>query len=112
MTRVEVRPGEHDDRIELSFIEGGDILRVTAGFNEWATNDATVASAGWRKTDARQLAVDVIFIETPHRLHLLLDLSNSTFTLRWETEPLHEIPLRSMRKPTALDGQPRDRSSA
>ncbi len=107
VTSVEVSPGERDDRIELSLIEGGNILHVTAEFGEWATNDATAASAGWRRTDARQCAVDVIFIETPHRLHLLLDLSSSTFTLRWEAEPLHEIPLSSMRKPATSDGHVR-----
>ncbi|MET0479908.1 MAG: serine hydrolase domain-containing protein [Mycetocola sp.] len=99
LTRLEVRAHTGGSGWDLSLRQGDSTLEVTAGLGEWTTNDATVASAAW--DTAGRLAVDVIFIETPHRLHLVLDRSGSTFTANWETDPLHDIPLASMRKPGA-----------
>lgn len=99
LTRLEASPQEGGSRWALALHEGDSALEVTAGVGEWTPNEATVSSAGW--DSAGLLAVDVIFIETPHRLHLVLDGPSSTFTVNWETDPLHEIPLVSMRKPAA-----------
>ncbi|WP_269087506.1 hypothetical protein [Rathayibacter sp. VKM Ac-2630] len=41
----------------------------------------------------------MLFLETPHRLHLVLDADAATFTARWATEPLHGGPLRELRAP-------------
>jgi len=49
------------------------------------------------------LRVDVIFLETPHRLHVHLDPATSTFEALWETDPLHDLPLLAMRMPRVLD---------
>jgi CubicO group peptidase (beta-lactamase class C family) len=46
-----------------------------------------------------RLLVDVIFVETPHRLHVVLDPSTSQFEARWETEPLRGGPLAWHRMP-------------
>ena len=99
LTRLEVNAHTGGSGWDLSLRQGGSTLEVTAGLGEWTASDATAASAAW--DPAGRLAVDVIFIETPHRLHLVLDRSNSTFTANWETDPLHDIPLVSMRKPVA-----------
>jgi CubicO group peptidase (beta-lactamase class C family)/ribosomal protein S18 acetylase RimI-like enzyme len=97
LTRIQVVPGEGPAPWTLTLSEGESRLEVAAGFGEWTTKDATAASAGWMG-DSR-LAVDVIFLETPHRLHLLLDWPGAAFTARWETEHLHNPPLQGMRKP-------------
>ncbi|WP_227497087.1 serine hydrolase domain-containing protein [Planctomonas psychrotolerans] len=95
--RVDLAEGE-DRRVELALVEHGGDLRVVAGFGDWVATDATAASAAWRD-DGDRLTVDVIFLEQPHRLHLVLDSREHTFRARWETEPLHRPPLSAMRKP-------------
>ncbi|MET1051173.1 MAG: serine hydrolase domain-containing protein [Mycetocola sp.] len=97
LTSVDVSGAEPGGTWLVSLVEGEDRIDVTPGFGSWLTSDATSASAGF--TPDGSLAVDVIFIETPHRLHLSLDVAASTFTARWETEPLHGPPLTSLRKP-------------
>ncbi|MFI9755677.1 serine hydrolase domain-containing protein [Streptomyces collinus] len=47
----------------------------------------TAVSGGW--TDAGTLAVDVVFLETPHRLALTCSLADGTLTASWRTRPLH-----------------------
>ncbi|MFF6954291.1 serine hydrolase domain-containing protein [Streptomyces iakyrus] len=47
----------------------------------------TAVSGGW--TDAGTLAVDVVFLETPHRLALTCSLAGGTLTASWRTQPLH-----------------------
>ena len=95
LTLVEVTTDD-DDALMLTLTDSDDRVDVVPGFGEWVTSDAISASAGW---DGARLAVDLIFIETPHRLHLELDWATSTFTARWEAEPLHDLPLAAMRKP-------------
>jgi CubicO group peptidase (beta-lactamase class C family) len=99
LARVDLAPGANSNELVLSLIEGDDHIEIRARFGEWFTGDATSASAGWTPDG---LAVDVIFVETPHRLHLTLDLETSTFVTRWQTEPLHAPPLSSLRKPPAV----------
>ncbi|CAL9675739.1 hypothetical protein SUDANB1_07832 [Streptomyces sp. enrichment culture] len=47
----------------------------------------TAVSGGW--TDAGTLSVDVVFLETPHRLALTYSLAGRTLTASWCTRPLH-----------------------
>ncbi|MFI2721709.1 serine hydrolase domain-containing protein [Streptomyces collinus] len=47
----------------------------------------TAVSGGW--TDAGTLSVDVVFLETPHRLALTCSLAGRTLTASWRTQPLH-----------------------
>ena len=81
----------------LALIEGEDRLLVAPGSGAWTTTDVLASSAG-RGPDGG-LLVDVLFLETPHRLHLVLDAAAATFTARWATEPLHAGPLRELRAP-------------
>ncbi|MET0933341.1 MAG: serine hydrolase domain-containing protein [Mycetocola sp.] len=102
LTGIDLSPTDGD--VALRLVEGDDRLELEAGFGRWTTSDATAASAGW--TDDTTLAIDVIFVETPHRLHLSFDFANGTFAARWETEPMHPLPLHAMRKPAAADPVP------
>ncbi|WP_354495628.1 serine hydrolase domain-containing protein [Mycetocola sp. 2940] len=92
-----------DGGVALRLTEGDDRLDVRAEFGGWTVHDATAASAGWADADGTALTIDVIFVETPHRLHLSFDVAGGTFAARWETEPMHPLPLRAMRKPAAAD---------
>jgi CubicO group peptidase (beta-lactamase class C family) len=57
----------------------------------------TAVSGGW--TDPATLALDVLFLETPHHLLITCTLPDRTFTARWSTQPLHGGPLRTRRAP-------------
>ncbi|MFU8947850.1 serine hydrolase domain-containing protein [Mycetocola zhadangensis] len=99
LTRIDVSPGPDASELTLTLTEDDGSIAVPAQFGGWLSSDATAASAAWRPDGS--LAVDVIFVETPHRLHLTLDPAMSTFATRWQTEPLHSPPLSLLRKPTA-----------
>jgi CubicO group peptidase (beta-lactamase class C family) len=57
----------------------------------------TALSGGW--TSADTLTVDIVFLETPHRLTLTCSLPTRTFTARWRTRPLAPGPLHSLGAP-------------
>ncbi|MFD7704683.1 serine hydrolase domain-containing protein [Streptomyces caelestis] len=70
------------------------------GGQGWTTVEKpapTAASGGW--ADGDTLAVDLVFLETPHRLRVTCSLTDRTFTARWLTRPLHAWPLRKLRAP-------------
>ncbi|MFI7401196.1 serine hydrolase domain-containing protein [Streptomyces sp. NPDC049541] len=84
----------------LCLTEGGYELGLRIGEGDWTVTDEplpTAVSGGW--TDADTLAVDVVFLETPHRLTVTCALAERTFTARWHTTPLHGPPLRALRAP-------------
>jgi CubicO group peptidase (beta-lactamase class C family) len=98
LTAVAVAPGA--DRTTVSLIDAGEQLDLDAGIGEWLERDGRVASGG--TSPAGDLAFEVIFVETPHRLRIVCggDASGeSTFTATWITEPLHPLPLAQMRMP-------------
>ncbi|WP_039931754.1 serine hydrolase domain-containing protein [Streptomyces viridochromogenes] len=84
----------------LRLMEGEDRLDLRIGADGWTVAEEplpTAVSGGW--TDAGTLAVDVTFLETPHRLALTCSLADRTLTARWRTQPLHPGPLTSLRAP-------------
>ncbi|MWV49180.1 serine hydrolase [Rathayibacter sp. VKM Ac-2803] len=94
ITAVEISGG---DSWTISLIEGDERIVLAPGSGEWVTRDAHSASAG-RAADG-SLLVDVIFIETPHRLHVRVSPETGTFAARWQTEPLHVDSLSTVRAP-------------
>ncbi|MET7295783.1 serine hydrolase domain-containing protein [Streptomyces griseoloalbus] len=88
--------GLTDDRHRLDARLGGQGWTVTE------QPLPTAVSGGW--TDGGTLAVDVVFLETPHRLTVTCSLTDRTFTARWHTRPLHPRPLRGMRAPRGPRG--------
>ncbi|MFF8190710.1 serine hydrolase domain-containing protein [Streptomyces bobili] len=84
----------------LTLAEGDDRLAARLGFGGWTVTEEPVpvaASGGWGDGDT--LAVDLAFLETPHRLRVTCSLPARTFTARWSTQPLHGGPLRRQRAP-------------
>jgi CubicO group peptidase (beta-lactamase class C family) len=78
----------------------GDPVRLRVGAEGWTVAEdplPTAVSGGW--TDAGTLAVDVVFLETPHRLALTCSLAEGTVTARWRTQPLERGGLTSRRAP-------------
>jgi hypothetical protein len=98
LTAVEV--GEADGVWTVTLVEGEDGLALRLSGAGWATADGpvpTAVSGGW--TDADTLRVDVLFLETPHRLTVTCTLGDGTCTARWHTTPLHGGPLQRQRAP-------------
>ncbi|MEV6404882.1 serine hydrolase domain-containing protein [Streptomyces bobili] len=84
----------------LTLTEGDDRLAARLGSGGWTVTEEPVpvaASGGW--SDGDTLAVDLAFLETPHRLRVTCSLPAGTFTARWSTQPLHGGPLRRQRAP-------------
>ena len=98
ITEVTVSP--HADRITVTAHDGEAAIEFAAGLGRWLESDGIVASGG--VTDSGSLAVEAIFIETPHRLRIECSSGHDaarTFTAHWITEPLHPLPLARMRMP-------------
>ena len=97
------RPGSGNELATLQTVTvDGD--RLTLG-DHGKPLELRLGDEGWTETGrvatARTAAgVDVVFAETPHRLHLHLDAADRTFAARWETAPLDPAPpLSVMRMP-------------
>lgn len=74
--------------------EGDATLEADLVPGTWTTTDAVAVTAGRR---GAALHVDVAFVETPHRLHLVL--TDGGADVRWETPPLHASTLAALRAP-------------
>lgn len=80
---------DHPDRLVLPLVgEGWTVAEEPA---------PTAVSGGW--TDSGTLAVDVVFLETPHRLALTCSLTDRKLTAHWGTRPLHGGRLTTLRAP-------------
>lgn len=104
LTRVEVNAAPDAARpLELTLLDAGDSLAIAPGVGVWNVAGHLASSAGWIPSGdvagSGVLAVDIILLETPHRLSLALDVSTSTFTATWATPPLHRRSLRAFRAP-------------
>jgi CubicO group peptidase (beta-lactamase class C family) len=102
-----IRLAEDGGRWRLTLMEGDQALSSPVGFGEWATNldevdggEAGVpvaVSSGW--TGHETLRMDVIFLETPHRLSLTCRADQGTFDASWVTPPLRSERLAQLRMP-------------
>jgi len=102
------RPGPANEITSLHTVRLGTSgeIRLTDGGPEVAA--ALGAPGVWTRTGPLATAsawagglvhVDLVFVETPHRLHLRLDPAAATFDARWQTPPLGEPPLAKLRTP-------------
>ena len=83
---------------DLVLTDAGPALAVRLGApHAWDTAGPVATTYEWA---GGRLYVDIVFIETPHRLHLLLDPATSQFEACWQTPPLDDLPLSAMRRPT------------
>jgi CubicO group peptidase (beta-lactamase class C family) len=84
----------------VTLVEGDERLALPLPGASWAVREDPVpiaVSGGW--TDPDTLRLDVLFLETPHRLTVTCALDDGTFTARWHTTPLPGGPLRRQRAP-------------
>jgi CubicO group peptidase (beta-lactamase class C family) len=100
----------HAGQWRVRLDEEGSALDLIAGDEEWTVSKAAggappMASAG-RWIDSDTAGVDVIFLETPHRLTVTCQFKTHTFEARWITAPLHEGPLRTLQAPRLAQTPP------
>jgi CubicO group peptidase (beta-lactamase class C family) len=100
LTEVAVVPGP-DDGWTVTLREGDESLELAVGRGGPVVSQAFAASGSVvdEPSGASTLHVDVVFLETPHRLHLVLNPSSREFTARWETPPLEPTTLSGLRSP-------------
>jgi hypothetical protein len=76
---------------ELTLADTGpEVVARLGSADGWTTSGPVATAYAWR---GERLAVDVVFVDTPHRLHLLLDPGGGRFAARWQTPPIGEPPL-------------------
>jgi CubicO group peptidase (beta-lactamase class C family) len=80
-----------DDGWALVLTEGGQALEIRVRRSGWARTDLAVADGWGVRVAARgtatgdDLAIDLVLLESPHRLRVLISPSGSTVT--WHTAP-------------------------
>ena len=94
------------EQLEVTLGEPANALTFPVGADRWLTSsprDAhgdvvpVAASGGW--LDDHTLRVEVVFLETPHRLDLTCSLPARTADVVWRTPPLDGGTLASLHRP-------------
>ncbi|MFT4137167.1 serine hydrolase domain-containing protein [Microbacterium sp.] len=88
----------------IALIEASGPLEATLSVDAWSESRAGGAvpiavSGGWRDGEDERLVVDVLFLETPHRLTVTCALGDRAFTAAWATAPLWPTALHDLRMP-------------
>ncbi len=93
------------DGHRVTLVEPGSELAAHLGTSGWSVSQPLTAqgplpvalSGGW--TPAGELRVDVVFLETPHRLVVTCASRGATFEAHWVTAPLWPRTLHDLRSP-------------
>lgn len=76
----------------------GDVTAALGDPTGWTVTGPVATAYAW---SAGALLIDVIFTESPHRLHLTVGPAAGTFDARWQTTPLGRMRLSGLRMPVA-----------
>jgi CubicO group peptidase (beta-lactamase class C family) len=104
LTSIEVAPLAGD--WQLSLIEPDNALTFPVGTGGWTVSEhadrrgetiPVAASGGW--LDGETLRVEVIFLETPHRMDITCSLPGRTAEAVWRHPPLTPSKLRQLHCP-------------
>jgi CubicO group peptidase (beta-lactamase class C family) len=104
LTSVELRNAGH--RLEVTIAEPANALTFPVGAGDWLVStprdrhgDAVpvAASGGW--LDDRTVRVEVIFLESPHRLDIACSLPTRTAEVAWRGVPLDGGRLHTLHRP-------------
>lgn len=115
---VEVELTAVEQQWHLRLVEARNALAFPVASGEWAVSEprdgrgdpVPVAASGGAGEDGG-LHVEVVFLETPHRLDLELDPTTRTARATWRVEPLGDQDLASMHCPRPT-GAPTRRAAA
>jgi hypothetical protein len=104
LTSIEVAPAP--DGWQVTLIEPSNALSVPVGTGSWTVSTPTdsrgdaipvAASGGW--LDDHTLRVEVIFLETPHRMDIACSLPRRTAEAVWRQTPLFQTRLERLHSP-------------
>ncbi|HKF89417.1 MAG TPA: serine hydrolase, partial [Propionibacteriaceae bacterium] len=104
VTSIAVAPTP--DGWEITLIEPSNALSIPVGAGSWAVSTPTdsrgdpipvAASGGW--LDDHTLRVEVIFLETPHRMDIACSLPRRTAEAVWRVPPLFQTRLERLHSP-------------
>ena len=93
--------------LEVTLAEAANAVTFRVGTDQWlesSPHDAygdvvpVAASGGW--ADDHTLRVDVVLLETPHRLRLTCSLPARTAEVAWLTQPLDGGELATLHRPS------------
>jgi len=95
---------------EVTLVEDGDAVTFPIGVGSWARSvrrtargdEIAVAASGGRTSQETRL--EVLFVETPHRLDIVCDPATGTAHVAWRIQPLHEGALRTLCLPRPAAG--------
>lgn len=95
-----------DSSLVITLHERDNALTFAVGSGEWLVSEPrdgyddvvpVAASGGW--TDDDTLRVEVIFLETPHRIDIDCSLSTGTARASWRGTPLDDGRLKRLHRP-------------
>jgi hypothetical protein len=104
VTSIAVAPTP--DGWEITLIEPSNALSIPVGTGSWVVSTPTdtrgdtipvAASGGW--LDDHTLRVEVIFLETPHRMDIACSLPRRTAEAVWRVPPLFQTRLERLHSP-------------
>ena len=103
-TLREVEVTRTGDGWRIGLVEPSGALETTLSAAAWSVGAEPAgvplaASGGWRGDENESLVVDVLFVETPHRLTVACSLRDGTFEATWRTTPLWARSLHDLRMP-------------
>jgi CubicO group peptidase (beta-lactamase class C family) len=96
-----------DAGYQVTLNETNNALSVAVGTGGWTVSSPAdssgkvipvAAAGGW--SDQRTLRLEVIFLETPHRMDIVCSLENRCAHASWRLPPLSSAQLQDMRSPT------------
>jgi len=105
LTSIEVAPAA--DGWQVSLIEPANALSFPFGIGSWMVSDhadrhgetiPVAASGGW--LDAQTLRVEVIFLETPHRMDITCTLPTRAAEAVWRHPPITASKLQHLHCPS------------
>ncbi|MDF2746717.1 MAG: hypothetical protein K0S98_1002 [Propionibacteriaceae bacterium] len=105
LTSIEVPP--RVDGLQVTLIEPSNALTIPVGTGNWTVSTPTdsrgdtipvAASGGW--LDDHTLRVEVIFLETPHRMDIACSLTGRTAEAVWRQPPLFHARLERLHSPS------------
>jgi CubicO group peptidase (beta-lactamase class C family) len=105
LTSIEVPPPV--DGLQVTLIEPSNALTIPVGTGSWTVSTPTdsrgdtipvAASGGW--LDDHTLRVEVIFLETPHRMDIACSLTGRTAEAVWRQPPLFQTRLERLHSPS------------
>ncbi|HKH55567.1 MAG TPA: serine hydrolase domain-containing protein, partial [Propionibacteriaceae bacterium] len=105
LTSIEVPPAV--DGLKVTLIEPSNALTISVGTGNWTVSTPTdsrgdtipvAASGGW--LDDHTLRVEVIFLETPHRMDIACSLTGRTAEAVWRQPPLFHARLERLHSPS------------